>query len=167
LYATRRSTIRRLANRGRYDHAEQTLGIDLDDDLVTANDVGDADSGPNARQNYPLLTVASQSGTRVAFSGTPNSAPDTTLEDSPSASVSPPTCRLCAASSPMTRHVAVLPIRGWIGPTSDRHCRRSLVECFRLTAGCAIGTSAMLTHRTLAVLVSAALVHVTPFVRHR
>jgi len=44
LYATRRSTIRRLANRGRYDHAEQTLGIDLDDGLVTANGVGDADS---------------------------------------------------------------------------------------------------------------------------
>ena len=56
----------------------QALGIDLDDDLVTANDAGDADSGPNALQNYPLLTLASQLGMRVSLSGTLNSAPDTT-----------------------------------------------------------------------------------------
>ena len=55
------------------------LGIDLDEDLVTVNDAGDADSGPNALQNYPLLTLASQLGTRVAISGTLNSAPDTTF----------------------------------------------------------------------------------------
>lgn len=55
-----------------------TPGIDLDEDLVTANDAGDADSGPNALQNYPVLTLASQLGTRVSLSGTLNSAPDTT-----------------------------------------------------------------------------------------
>ena len=56
-----------------------TLGIDLGDDLVTANDTVDADSGPNELQNYPLLTLASQSGTKVWLSGALNSAPDTTF----------------------------------------------------------------------------------------
>ena len=54
----------------------QTLGIDLGEDGVTPNDAGDADAGPNGLQNYPVLTLASQLGTRVALSGTLNGAPN-------------------------------------------------------------------------------------------
>ncbi len=43
-------------------YANGGLGIDLDDNGVTANDNPDDDIGPNKLQNYPDLTVAEQSG---------------------------------------------------------------------------------------------------------
>jgi parallel beta-helix repeat protein len=55
------------------------IGIDLGGDGVTANDANDADSGPNERQNYPIVASATPnapSGTNVQ--GVLDSAPSTT-----------------------------------------------------------------------------------------
>jgi parallel beta-helix repeat protein len=46
------------------------LGIDLDDDGVTANDGTDADSGPNGFQNFPVLTNALVVGGSTQVIGT-------------------------------------------------------------------------------------------------
>jgi hypothetical protein len=61
------------------------LGIDLTPccaggDGVTPNDPGDADTGGNALQNFPILTAATSEGEGggVAISGTLNSRPSTT-----------------------------------------------------------------------------------------
>jgi hypothetical protein len=51
------------------------LGIDLGNDGVTPNDPHNPDNGPNRRQNYPVLKVASH--TTGTVTGTLNSAPNT------------------------------------------------------------------------------------------
>ena len=56
------------------------LGIDLNDDGVTANDVGDADSGPNNLQNYPVITgITTPTAGAVAVAGTLNSTASTSF----------------------------------------------------------------------------------------
>ncbi len=51
------------------------LGIDLKNDGVTANDAGDADTGPNSLQNYPVISTARTDGSgHVALVGTLSSA---------------------------------------------------------------------------------------------
>ena len=55
-----------------YGNVEQ--GIDIGTQGVTANDVGDADTGSNNVQNFPVLaTATTDGGTVIAISGTLNS----------------------------------------------------------------------------------------------
>ncbi len=59
-------------------HSNGNIGIDLNFDGVTPNDLGDGDSGGNNRQNFPVIT----SVTASTIDGTLNSTPNTlfTLE---------------------------------------------------------------------------------------
>ena len=55
------------------------LGIDLNNDGVTQNDAGDADSGPNGFQNFPVISSVSKSGDVALINGTLNSKPSTSF----------------------------------------------------------------------------------------
>jgi CSLREA domain-containing protein len=53
------------------------LGIDLGTDGVTPNDAGDADSGVNGLQNFPVLTSAATDAGSTLIQGTLDAAPST------------------------------------------------------------------------------------------
>ncbi|NDJ62980.1 MAG: hypothetical protein GYB67_17805, partial [Chloroflexi bacterium] len=57
--------------------ANGDLGIDLAPDGVNFNDADDGDSGPNQRQNFPVITSASLSGPNISLAGTLSSQPNT------------------------------------------------------------------------------------------
>ena len=56
-----------------------TLGIDLNNDGVSANDAADGDSGANNTQNFPVITSATSSGGVNTIDGTLNSTPGQTF----------------------------------------------------------------------------------------
>jgi IPT/TIG domain/S-layer homology domain len=65
--------------RGNSIHDNAPLGIDLNGDGVTPNDLGDADSGPNDLQNFPVLSSVSY-GASTTVAGLLNSTPGTTFQ---------------------------------------------------------------------------------------
>jgi Ca2+-binding RTX toxin-like protein len=60
-------------------HSNGGLGIDLGGNGVTFNDAGDADTGANGLQNFPVLTGVSSDGTNTYIAGTLNSTPNSTF----------------------------------------------------------------------------------------
>lgn len=65
--------------RGNSIYSNGRLGIDINPSGVTPNDAGDADGGPNNRQNFPLITSVVSTASQTTITGTLNSTPNTTF----------------------------------------------------------------------------------------
>lgn len=59
--------------------SNSALGVDLDPDSITANDEGDPDTGPNQRQNYPVITNAILNSGSTLIEGFLNSRTNATF----------------------------------------------------------------------------------------
>jgi hypothetical protein len=64
--------------RGNSIHDNAVVGIDLGLDGVTANDLGDPDTGPNTLQNFPIISSVDY-GANTTVTGLLNSTPSTTF----------------------------------------------------------------------------------------
>jgi uncharacterized repeat protein (TIGR01451 family) len=53
------------------------LGIDLGGDGITSNDANDADTGPNNRQNWPVISLVTSDGTTTTIHGSLSSTANT------------------------------------------------------------------------------------------
>jgi hypothetical protein len=51
-------------------YSNDGLGIDINEDGVTPNDLGDGDTGPNNLMNYPVLTDAKVTQGKLKIKGT-------------------------------------------------------------------------------------------------
>jgi hypothetical protein len=67
------------AIRGNSIHDNAGIGIDLNDDGATANDLGDSDSGTNNLQNFPVVSSVTY-GASTTVAGVLNSTPSTTFQ---------------------------------------------------------------------------------------
>ena len=61
--------------------SNDSLGIDVGSDGVTANDSGDLDTGANDRQNFPVLSGATNTGSDTAIAGNLNSEASQVVSD--------------------------------------------------------------------------------------
>lgn len=66
--------------RGNSIFSNDGLGIDLENDGVTANDPGDVDGGANTLQNFPVLTSVMSVGNSTTIQGSLNSTPNKTFQ---------------------------------------------------------------------------------------
>ncbi len=66
--------------RGNSIHSNGGLGIDLGNDGVTPDDIGDADEGPNHYQNFPIITSVTFGATTTTIGGILKSTASTTFD---------------------------------------------------------------------------------------
>ena len=66
--------------RGNSIHSNTGLGIDLANEGVNPNDIGDADDGPNGLQNFPIVSSVTAMGGSTQIQGILHASPSTTFD---------------------------------------------------------------------------------------